>query len=77
MTASSKPGSGIYDFDAALRTAAEGVADAICDAVSADLPDAHLEPVLNAVIAANDAGLEVLRSLRRQTGSGLDAALPA
>jgi hypothetical protein len=74
MTAHDDPKDGLYDFDAALTAAAEGLAHSICDAVSTDLSEARLDPVVRALMRANGVSIEALRAIIRKARSNLGTA---
>jgi hypothetical protein len=74
MTAQDDPRDRLYDLDAALSTAAEGVAQSICGAVAADLSEARLDPLVRAAMKANGIGIEAVRAAIRKARSSLAAA---
>jgi len=76
MTVNPNPGDRSYDFSAALDHAADGLASSICDAISSDLSEARLEPVVRAL---TDIGvtIDTLLDTLRRTRSNFAAGTPA
>jgi hypothetical protein len=65
MTVDPIPGDRPDDLGAALDGAAQGLASSICDAVSTDLAEARLDPVVRALTAIG-VGIEALLALLRR-----------